>query len=140
MQILGSSQSLKLCQKQVHYQYNLKRVFTNIIKLPIPWMRRIHTVDVRMRRYLLNITFGELPLTLKTLMKKIVAESEQVNCPIGANNNQVRIIKFMYIRHLPYSFMVKAGLPFGMQKVGPTKNILKIKRITTVLYQQYKDP
>lgn len=46
----------------VHYQYNLKRDFSNIMKLPIPWIRRIHTVDILMRRYLLNIKFGELAL------------------------------------------------------------------------------
>lgn len=47
------------------------------MKLPIPWMRRIHTMDILMRRYLLNIKFGELSLinvALKTGMKRVVAE------------------------------------------------------------------
>jgi len=39
-----------------------------------------------------------------------------------------------------YSFIVKAGLHFGDAKVGPTENILKIQKIATVFYQQYKDP
>lgn len=47
------------------------------MKLPIPWMRRIHTMDILMRRCLLNIKFGELSLinvALKTGMKRVVAE------------------------------------------------------------------
>lgn len=47
------------------------------MKLPIPWMRRIHTMDILLRRCLLNIKFGELSLinvALKTGMKRVVAE------------------------------------------------------------------
>lgn len=39
-----------------------------------------------------------------------------------------------------YSFIVKAGLHFGDAKVGPTKNILKIKKIAIVFCQQSRDP
>lgn len=61
----------------MHYQYNLQRVFSNTIELPIPWMRKITTMDILMRRYFLNIKFGELSLinvALKTLMQRVVAE------------------------------------------------------------------
>lgn len=77
MQILRFFQTRALCQKQVHYQYNLKRVFRNTIELPIPWMRKINTMDILITRYFLNIKFGELSLinvALKTLMQRMVAK------------------------------------------------------------------
>lgn len=50
------------------------------------------------------------------------------------------IIKVMYIKHLMRSFIVKPGLHFWDANEGPTKNILKIQKIATVVCQQYKDP
>lgn len=39
-----------------------------------------------------------------------------------------------------YSFILKAGLHFRDAKVGPTENILKIKKIAIVFCWQYRDP